>query len=523
MSPNTYRNNIIPLEKSLGFNFSRGLSRTKGRRNIPIIAELEDAYNSIIATHRKHSRLDVLPNAELEASADRAFDLLGPRLWPTPEEDTAGYRFQWLADASQNDLSGRYPKNLYFACEQDRQQLRQAFSKWVKAKCFCFERNHPEWTPCQMRPLEAEGSSTLPIPISDGAQDALDPDYDPRNDGGSSRAPRSFTSSRKLSRKRKHSPVDQSETTDDDATEFLVEAGLAEGAHDVSFSRKSGRTRITATQPKDSATAHARDVSSDTVPMISQSREHTRAEGHSRSPQSVAPSEPSHGSRPIRAAALKKLPTYPDIESDEDMYDREYVVLHPNEIFHHTGKGWYLRGPRPCAQAEAAAEEPSTKWCKARESASPTAHSTTDATTSCERIASRPAALTLPSESQLPADVNNNHSPAAPEPPAALKRVEAEIDWANPEEFPSFVPLASCHSMEDFFTLIDQQRSPTVQRLPLGAVKVKHVNFETGKGKNASCRITRLGAAGSETFRIMLERLEQYDGDSELKLTVEWA
>ncbi|KAK3651300.1 hypothetical protein LTR56_005757 [Elasticomyces elasticus] len=374
-----------------------------------------------------------------------------------------------------------------------------------------------------MRPLEAEGSSTLPIPIPDDAQDALDPDYDPRNDDGSSRAPRSFTSSRKLSRKRKHSPVDQSETTDDDATDFLVEAGLAEGAHDVSFSRKSGRTRITATQPKDSATAHARDASSDTVPMISQSHEHTRAEGHSRSPQSVAPSEPSHGSRPIRAAALKKLPTYPDIESDEAMYDREYVVLHPNEIFHHTGDGWYLRGPRPCAQAKAAAKEPTPKRRRARKSAPPTAHSTADATTSRERTESRPAALAPPPECQLPTEVNNNHSQPAPEPPAALKKVQAEIDWANPEEFPSFIPLASCHSVEDLFNLINQQRSPTIQQVPFRAVKVKHVNFETGKGNNASCRITRVGAAGSETFRIMLERLKQYDGDSELRVTVEWA
>ncbi|KAK4902826.1 hypothetical protein LTR27_000765 [Elasticomyces elasticus] len=529
MSPNAYRNNIIPLENRLGFNFSRGLSRTKGRLNIPVIAELKKAYYDIIATHCKYSRLDVLPYAELEASADRTFELLGPRLWPEPEDDEAGYRFQWLADASENNLTGRYPKDLYFAREHDRQQLRQTFSEWVKAKCFCFERNHPEWTPRQVKTLEHEATAATAMPPSvlpDGQQDEsvdpdYNPDYDPKDDDGHSRAPptmRSSTTSQTPSHKRKSSMVDLCGSTDgDDATDLLVEAGLAEGqqAHNTSVPRSSGWTPITAMQPVGNATGHS---SSDAMLLVDQSHERARARRHSSMPQSVAANEPLDNSRPERAAALKKRPAYTDVETDEDLYDGDYVALHPHESFCHIGSGWYRRGEQASTEGKAAATTPTHKRRRARKSAPPTAHSTAHATTSSERAESRPVALTPPSE-----DVNDNHSQPAPQPSAALKGVEAEVDWANPEESPSFIPLASCHSVQDLFTLIDQQRSPAVQQLPLGAVKVKHVNFETGKGKNASCRITRIGTAGSETFRIMLERLEQYDGDSELKLTVEWA
>ncbi|KAK5680315.1 hypothetical protein LTS10_007242 [Elasticomyces elasticus] len=526
MSPNAYRNNIIPLENRLGFNFSRGLSRTKGRLNIPVIAELEKAYDDIIATHCKYSRLDVLPYAELEASADRTFELLGPRLWPEPEDDEAGYRFQWLADASENNLTGRYPQDLYFAREHDRHQLRQTFSEWVKAKCFCFKRNHPEWTPRQVRTLEHEATAATAMPPSvlpDGQQDEsvdpdYNPDYDPKDDDGHSRAPpaaRSATTSQTPSHKRKSSVVDLcGSTDDDDATDFLVEAGLAEGqqAHNTSVPRSSGWTPITATQPVGNAKGQS---SSDAMLLVDQSRERARARRHSSMPQSVAADDSLDSSRP--------RPTYTDVESAEDLYDGDYVALHPDESFCHIGNGWYRRGEQSSAEGKAAAKEPTPKRRRARKSAPPTAHSTADAATFSERAESRPAALTLPSESQLPAGVNNNHSPAAPEPAGPLKGVEAEIDWANPEEFPSFIPLASCRSVEDLFTFIDQQRSPAVQQLPFGAVKVKHVNFETGKGKNASCRITRVGAAGPETFRIMLERLKQYDGNSELRVTVEWA
>ncbi|KAK4956816.1 hypothetical protein LTR10_006344 [Elasticomyces elasticus] len=436
MSPNAYRNNIIPLENRLGFNFSRGLSRAKGRLNIPVIAELEKAYDDIIATHCKYSRLDVLPYAELEASADRTFELLGPRLWPEPEDDEAGYRFQWLADASENNLTGRYPKDLYFANEHDRQHLR---------------------------------------------------DY------------------------RSCADVIQ-----------LVEAGLAERqqAHNTSAPRSSGWTPITAMQPVGNATSQS---SSEAMRIGDQSHERARSRRHPSMPQSVAADEPLDSGRPVRAAALKKRPTYTDFESDEDLYDGDYVALHPDEAFCHIGNGWYRRGEQASAQDKAAAKEPHPKRRRARKSAPPMAHSTADATISCERTESHPAALTPPSKCQLPADVNNNHSQPASEPPTVLKKVEAEIDWANPDEFPSFIPLASCHSVDELFALIDQQRSPTTQQVPFGAVKVKHVNFETGKGKNASCRITRIGAAGSETFRIMLDRLKQYDGDSELRVTVEWA
>ncbi|KAK5697918.1 hypothetical protein LTR97_006877 [Elasticomyces elasticus] len=262
MSPNAYRNNIIPLENRLGFNFSRGLSRAKGRLNIPVIAELEKAYDDIIATHCKYSRLNVLPYAELEASADRTFELLGPRLWPEPEDAEAGYRFQWLADASENNLIDRYPKDLYFANEHDRQQrrilcaslLRQTFSEWVKAKCFCFERNHPEWTPRRVKTLEHEATAATAIPhtvLPDGQQDeSVDPDYNPDYD------PRDTTG--RVERLERVVDLCGS-TDDDDATDFLVEAGLAERqqAHNTSAPRSSGWTPITAIQPVGNATSQS--------------------------------------------------------------------------------------------------------------------------------------------------------------------------------------------------------------------------------------------------------------------------
>ncbi|TKA76535.1 hypothetical protein B0A55_05670 [Friedmanniomyces simplex] len=45
----------------------------------------------------------------------------------------------------------------------------------------------------------------------------------------------------------------------------------------------------------------------------------------------------------------------------KDTFDRDYVATHPEEVFHHTGNGWFRRGPRPSGKGSVAKEPDSER------------------------------------------------------------------------------------------------------------------------------------------------------------------
>jgi len=111
-----------------------------------------------------------------------------------------------------------------------------------------------------------------------------------------------------------------------------------------------------------------------------------------------------------------------------------------------------------------------------------------------------------------------------PELVSALKRVEAEINWNSAGEYADFVPMESCHTVDDFFEQIDKQ-VPTRLRLQgrsVAGVTIDHVNHQAGH-KSVTLRIVR--AAGVGSYRALLKRLrlQDWDTDLDIRIIVEWA
>ncbi|KAK5128327.1 hypothetical protein LTR85_002994 [Meristemomyces frigidus] len=127
------------IEKSLGFWWPRGLSRTKGRLNYPAIKNLLTDLDQV--THKQARRMtprDLRTSPELKAAADLVFDRQGPHLWPD-----SWRRPPWLADAAAGgNLSGLYPRDLYYSRPEDRDLLRTTFHDLVVAKCLRYQSNH---------------------------------------------------------------------------------------------------------------------------------------------------------------------------------------------------------------------------------------------------------------------------------------------------------------------------------------------------------------------------------------------
>ncbi|KAK5691499.1 hypothetical protein LTR97_011492 [Elasticomyces elasticus] len=139
------RVSVSVIEKGLGIKWARGLSRHGGRLKIPVIRDLEKEMRQVVEKYSVLSQREVLASSELEDAANRFFDSVGPRMWPTPEEDPDDSRLEYLAVASQDNLEGHYPRDLYYAVEEDRRLLRQSFYNMVVAKCIMYLKNHPGW------------------------------------------------------------------------------------------------------------------------------------------------------------------------------------------------------------------------------------------------------------------------------------------------------------------------------------------------------------------------------------------
>ena len=111
---------VLASERKMGVWWPRGLRRRGGRNAFQVIRDLNAGLQKVIEKYCKNEPNAALPLAELEASANEVFDSIGPRMWPTPAADVEGERFQWLANAQENDLENFYPRDLYYARDEDR-------------------------------------------------------------------------------------------------------------------------------------------------------------------------------------------------------------------------------------------------------------------------------------------------------------------------------------------------------------------------------------------------------------------
>ena len=107
---------ILDIERSLGVWWPLGFSRHKDRLKIPIVKRLEDGVKKITPVFGAKNQTEIRASDELRVEAERLFADVGPELWPDAEHD----RSEWLVDATQNDLAGQYPSNLYYANDADR-------------------------------------------------------------------------------------------------------------------------------------------------------------------------------------------------------------------------------------------------------------------------------------------------------------------------------------------------------------------------------------------------------------------
>ncbi|TKA63930.1 hypothetical protein B0A55_10304 [Friedmanniomyces simplex] len=418
-------------------------------RRIAVINEPNHELSKLIEEHCKRTRHVVLPHPGLEASANELCDSVGPRMWPEPEDDLKRDRFQWLADASEDTLGGLYPKDLFYARAEDRQQKRRGLT------------------------MEASGAKR-------GLQDGL------------------------LGRV---------------ATE---EAGM-QGLHEGSAPSKGARGLASAPTVRLEGTAkeHSEPVS-DANLLGRQHRERARAfHSLSVSKLTTVAIGSGKGKEPIRPVTQQSPPRNADRERKED---EGLNAASREEDFHYTGGGSYRKGPPPDTPQRTPDRRAFTK------SAPSVSHATTDAAVSkappITHADSKRRSISLPSPpaSGPVIDPQDHRASLEPDSVPVLERIVAEIDWASPDQFPSFIPLDSCYTVEDLFARIDEQVPPMLEQQRAIAVRVQHLYYG-GVDRNVSCRIVRVGPGGSRTFDVMLGWLKRSDAEAvpELKVTVEWS
>lgn len=107
---------ILDIERKLGVWFPLGLSRHKDRLKIPLLKNFNDEIKRLTTSYGGKTQAEIRDSDTLRKDAEHLFAKFGPDLWSDDKQE----RLTWLADASQNDLGGAYPRDLYYSKEEDR-------------------------------------------------------------------------------------------------------------------------------------------------------------------------------------------------------------------------------------------------------------------------------------------------------------------------------------------------------------------------------------------------------------------
>lgn len=108
---------ILEIERCLGFWWPRGISRQRGRCEVPVVKALLDKIGPVVIQHSTTLPASFHTSEELKVQANDIFDAMGPKLWP----DSSVNRSAWLAtNADVKTLEGFYPRDLYFSNPKDQ-------------------------------------------------------------------------------------------------------------------------------------------------------------------------------------------------------------------------------------------------------------------------------------------------------------------------------------------------------------------------------------------------------------------
>lgn len=109
---------ILLIEKALGFCLERGVSRQKGRLQVPQLLDLLDGIQRLKKRYVHLVPREIRSSEQLHDDVALLFRDQGPALWPSfPARDQCC----WLIDAEKSSVKDTYyPRNLFFADEGDR-------------------------------------------------------------------------------------------------------------------------------------------------------------------------------------------------------------------------------------------------------------------------------------------------------------------------------------------------------------------------------------------------------------------
>ncbi|KAK5733667.1 hypothetical protein LTR17_009520 [Elasticomyces elasticus] len=457
--------NIGAVEKSLGIKWSRGLFRESGRLSIAVIRELEHAMKQVIRQYANtHSSTEIETSAELEAAANTIFESLGARIWPDGNENPA-----WLAEATQDNLGGYYPENLFFSSEQHRTKLRRLFYSLVVAKCLTYLLNHPTRAALPKDQGANLPRSEMPSELSDDEKVQEEP-----GDGAYSSHSRSSTQARRVSRPR-NSGADHIGVHTHHASESATRSTKSakkrkspvKGKHEVSTPRLRSMIVVLKVDPQKLARVLA------TIPERDFS---ITFQGLGYVQQSTQKDDDTQASAPLQSKRLPQLSTI--APADPDMGQVSEM----------------LPGAGSIGMEVASHDRP-------------------------QELQSQVLPLVASSTAALQ---NTGHS-LEPDLFAILEKAEVEVDWETPAVPPSFISLEACNSVDDLFVSIDGQVPLPLRHRRIEAVNIEHTNHQ-GAGKPITGYVRR-GEAGVASFRALFRRLKKLDAATELELrvTIEWA
>ncbi|SMY22154.1 unnamed protein product [Zymoseptoria tritici ST99CH_1A5] len=128
---------LVSIERSLGLKSDRGISR-QGNKDSPVVQDLLSDIKVIAEQYVSKPNTEIRSSASLEKASLDLFSRYGPILWPDFGDDE---RPNWLETPSLEKYDGRYPKDLHYSDEPDRQTLTELFHDLVVEKCVKYHDN----------------------------------------------------------------------------------------------------------------------------------------------------------------------------------------------------------------------------------------------------------------------------------------------------------------------------------------------------------------------------------------------
>ncbi|TKA46433.1 hypothetical protein B0A54_02265 [Friedmanniomyces endolithicus] len=497
----------------MGVWWPRGLRRRGGRNAFQVIRDLNAGLQKVIEKYCKNEPNAALPLAELEASANEVFDSIGPRMWPTPEADAEGGRFQWLANAWENDLEGLYPLDLYYAHDEDRPLGGAEKRRGSTLEANNAKRQHdsrlrrlPPWSLVIV--LKLSPQSLLAWTKANEAGPQVDETSNPSTDTSRSAAHgQSELASDPDVLERQHRERARAglrRWTSSTAT-AMGEAGPTEMLASVEYSdslaaanrrgrEEAKRARALRDSGMSRNTIEVLDVrnSDDPAPVATQRRSLSGAEGKSEKRMY------DHDDSTARSVDGSCLEDTLGLQRRLDP-----VIFAPS----------VSNGPLSKSRIQA----PSNSQAGTRSGP-------TGPPSPAESQPGPSSPVASKSDPQPATSLDDSGGTHENDAMATLERIDTEIDWTPLDKFPSSIPLQVCRTIEDFFAQIDDSRPQVLKQRRVHAAQIEHHNYR-GAGQNVTCRIFREGLKGSLAFEKMLGRLKHYDGETlpMLKITVEWS